>query len=225
MRLNKFLSVSGVTSRRHADQLIKEGNVKINGKVVTEFGVKIDPEHDVVEVNGKKIEVQNGIIIYLLNKPKGVVTTADDPDGKKTVLDLIPKEPRVFPCGRLDINTMGLILLTNDGNLCYQLTHPKFEHKKEYFVEGTTRDPESAIKKLNKPIKLNDGPVHIDDLRILKQSGNKLNFYITIHDGRNKIIRRICDECGINVESLTRTKFAHYELGDIEPGRYRTISQ
>lgn len=220
MRLNKFLSVAGVTSRRHADLLIKEGNVKVNGAVVTEFGVKIDPEHDVVELNGKVVTASTGTVIYLLNKPKGVVTTADDPDGKKTVLELVPKEPRVFPCGRLDINTMGLVLLTNDGNLCYQLTHPKFEHKKEYLVEGTTPNPDAALTKLGKPITLNDGPARIDDLRVVKKSGNKLHFYITIHDGRNHIVRRICAHCGIEIQNLTRTKLGQYELAGIEPGKY-----
>ena len=221
MRLNKYLS--SISSRRHADELIKRGEVKLNGKLVTELGISVDPDKDVVEVSGKKIKIETRPVIYLLNKPKGVVTTADDPENRQTVLDFVPKNPRVFPCGRLDENTQGLIVLTNDGELCYQLTHPKFEHKKEYFVEGTSKNVVGSIKILKGPLRLNDGPVHVDSLQVAKQTGNKLHFYITIHDGRNRIVRRICSACNIEIHCLTRTKFGNYQLGDIQPGKFQEI--
>lgn len=223
MRLNKFLSNAGVTSRRNADELIKNGQVKVNGHIVTEMGVKIEEGKDIVEVSGKKIETESKYIVYLLNKPRGVITTVSDPEHRKTVMDFVPKEPRVFPCGRLDENTQGLVVLTNDGNLCYQLTHPKFEHKKEYLVEGICKNAEAAKIRLEKPIKLKDGPVEIDDLKFVKVDDKKIHFFVTIHDGRNRIVRRICDACGIEVKSLTRTKLGSYKLEGIEPGKYITI--
>ncbi len=223
MRLNKFLANSGIASRRSSDELIKNGQVKVNGHVITEMGVKIDPAEDKVEVNGKIIKTESKNVVYLLNKPRGVITTVSDPEHRKTVMDFVPAEPRVFPCGRLDENTMGLVVLTNDGNLCYQLTHPKFEHKKEYFVEGIAKNIEAAKGRLDRPIKLKDGPATIDGLRFVKEEGNKLNFFITIHDGRNRIVRRICDYCKIEVKNLTRTKLGHYELAGIEPGKYKEV--
>ncbi len=220
MRLNKFLAEAGISSRRGADAIIKSGKVKVNGKIVLKMGTTIIPEKDKVSVDGKLVSAKPRIIIYLLNKPKGIVTTAHDPEGKKTVIDLVPKEPRVFPCGRLDADTMGLVLLTNDGNLCYQLTHPKFEHKKEYLVEGHCKNPQKAVESLKTGIKLADGPAKVDDVQILKASGDKVKLLVTIHEGRNRIIRRMCAAVGIELIHITRTKLSHYELGEIPPGKY-----
>lgn len=225
MRLNKFLSEAGVTSRRKADELIAAGQVKINGQTVRQLGITINPEKDTVAVNGQEVSSHHQRVIYLLNKPKGIVTTADDPEGRKTVLSFVPAPPRVFPCGRLDAETMGLVILTNDGNLCYQLTHPKFEHQKEYIVEGTTKTPKAALTELEEAtIILKDGPVRIDALKLIKMNQNKLTFFITIHEGRNRLVRRICAKVGIEVVNLTRIRVGHYELGSLKPGEYKQVN-
>lgn len=224
MRINKFLASHGVASRRKADELVTNGQVAINGKAVRELGTIIDPEKDIVTVNGKSIGGTKQTVVYLFNKPKGVVTTADDPEGRKTVLDFVPKTPRVFPCGRLDYDTMGLVILTNDGNLCYQLTHPKFEHQKEYIVEGTSKTPQAAFTELEqKTLILKDGPVTLDDLELVKMGKDKVSFRIVIHEGRNRLVRRICAKVGIEVNKLTRIRVGQYELGDLLPGEHRTV--
>lgn len=223
MRLNKYLATAGVASRRHADELIKLGQVKVNGQIVTEFGVKIDPEKDTVEVSGKKIQLAQTIVVYLFNKPRGVITTADDPEGRKTVLDFVPKSPRVFPCGRLDEDTQGLVILTNDGNLCYQLTHPKFEHQKEYLIHGHCPKPEAALEKIRRGLNLSDGPIKVDELVPLKIKGEKVEFTVTIHEGRNRLVRRLCAAVGIEIDNLTRYRVGKYELGNLGPGEYKQI--
>ncbi len=223
MRLNKYIAASGYCSRRKADELIAAGQVKINGETVTTLATTVKPI-DEVWINGQKISHEEKQVVYLLNKPRGVVTTADDPEGRKTVLDFVPTEPRVFPCGRLDIDTMGLVVLTNDGNLCYQLTHPKFEHKKEYYVQGVSRNPQFAWEKLQKPrIRVGIAQVAIDDRKLKKIHDKRIDFWITVHEGKYHIVRKLCGAVGIDVVHLTRTKLGHYELGDIEPGHYKQI--
>lgn len=225
MRLNKYLSSHGFTSRRKADELIEQGQITVNGKIVRALGTVIDPENDIVSVNGKNVGTTKTRVIYLLNKPKGVVTTVDDPEGRKTVLDFVPKSPRVFPCGRLDYETMGLVILTNDGNLCYQLTHPKFEHQKEYIVEGTTKTPKAAFAELEQnSITLKDGPVTLDELELLKMGKDKLSCRIVIHEGRNRLVRRVCAAVGIEVAKLTRIRVGQYHLGELMPGEYKVLS-
>jgi len=223
MRLNKFLAQAGVCSRRQADTLIQSGQVKVNDKAIREMGSLIDPEKDVVSVNGKTVAMTEKTMVYLFNKPRGVVTTTDDPQGKKTVLDFFPKSPRLFPCGRLDEDTQGLVVLTNDGDLCYQLTHPKFEHQKEYVVRGKTNQPELAFKKLAKGLVLNDKPVQIDALELHRISNDRIEFSITIHEGRTRIVRRLSATVGIEITTLTRVRVGEYELGDLEPGQYKLV--
>lgn len=226
MRLNKFIASTGLCSRRQADKLISNNKVSVNGKIIDVMATRVNPEEDKIVVNGKELKTESKTVVYLLNKPKGVVTTANDPEGRKTVLDFVPKEPRVFPCGRLDIDTMGLVLLTNDGNLCYQLTHPKFEHKKEYFIQGTSKNPEFSWGKLQKKkIRLGIRGVKIDERKLKKIKEHKIDFWITIHEGRYHIVRKLCSAVGIEVLHLTRLKLGHYELGDIEPGHYKTINE
>ncbi|HUD20804.1 MAG TPA: pseudouridine synthase [Candidatus Saccharimonadales bacterium] len=223
MRLNKFLAQAGIASRRHAEEIITKKQVRINGQVVTNLATQVDPENDQVLVSGRPVSLKDEKVIYLLNKPRGVVTTAEDPEGRPTVLEYVPKTPRVFPCGRLDAETMGLIILTNDGSLCYQLTHPKFEHQKEYRVFGNSKSPELSWERLQHKIVLKDGPVTIDKLDLRKIIHDKIDFNITIHEGRNHLVRRICTAVGIEVEKLTRIRFGQYELGEIEPGKYQQV--
>lgn len=225
MRLNKYLANAGVCSRRQADNFIEKGRIRVNSIVVKRLGTLIEPETDKVEVDGKPIQLSSNHLIYLLNKPKGVVTTADDPERRKTVLDFVPKYPRVFPCGRLDVNTQGLVILTNDGTLCYQLTHPKFEHEKEYLIHGKTKTPKAAYEILKSGVTLPDGPAKIDKLELLKASGDQIELRITIHEGRNHLVRRICAKAGIEVTNLTRIKIGKYELGDLGPGKYKLIEE
>ena len=226
MRLNRFIASTGVCSRREADKYIVEGKVKINGSIVTKLATKVNLDNDEISVAGKKLTLKPQKVIYLLNKPQGVVTTAKDQEGRKTVLDFVPKEPRVFPCGRLDMDTMGLILLTNDGNLCYQLTHPKFEHKKEYFVQGVSKDPNLSWKKLQaEKIRLGIKPIKIDGRKLKKIKDKKIDFWLTIHEGKYHIVRKLCGAVGIDVVHLTRTKIGKYELGNIEPGHYKEINK
>ncbi|HSX42374.1 MAG TPA: pseudouridine synthase [Candidatus Saccharimonadales bacterium] len=223
MRLNHFLAAAGLASRRAADKLITGGQVKVNDQTVTELGTKVDPAADRVVYNGKKITLEEKIVTYLLNKPRGVVTTAHDPDGKRTVLDLVPKLPRVFPCGRLDEETQGLVVLTNDGNLCFQLTHPRFEHEKEYVVHATAKNPAAALEKLRSGVTLTDGPAKADRLTDVTIKGQKVIFTIIIHEGRNRIVRRMSAKAGLEVTSLTRIRVGKYRLGELKPGQWRTI--
>ena len=223
MRLNHFLATAGIASRRAADKLIEAGQVKVNGQVTKAMGTQVDPASDVVEVAGQIIQLEHVKVTYLLNKPAGVVTTASDPDGKKTVLDLVPAEPRVFPCGRLDAATIGLVVLTNDGDLCYSLTHPKFEVQKEYILEGHCQNPQAAVANLLAGVRLKDGSAKADAVTVLKASGNQVSLGVTIHDGRNRIIRRMCEAVGIDLVVLTRTKMGDFELGDIPSGEYKLV--
>ncbi len=223
MRLNKFLATAGVASRRKADELIKLGQVKINGKIIKAMGVKVNVGQDIVVVDGQLVELESATVTYLLNKPRGIISTADDPEHRKTVLDLVPKSPRVFPCGRLDENTMGLVILTNDGNLCYRLTHPKFEHKKEYLVHGRSKKPEASLERIRRGLRLKDGPIKVDSLEVIKIRKDKVEFKLTIHQGRNHLVRRLCATVGIELDSLTRVRVGDYELGDLAPGQYRQV--
>jgi 23S rRNA pseudouridine2605 synthase len=223
MRINKFIASATKFSRRQADELILSGQIRVNGVVCKNLSTEIK-EGDQVTLNDKLLKPTDQKVVYLLNKPKGVITTAKDPLNRPTVTSLVPKSPRVFPCGRLDAETMGLVVLTNDGNLCYQLTHPKFRHQKEYHVIGLAKNPELAWKKLQQPIKLKDGGVTIDRLELRKIHQDKIDFLITIHDGRNHIIRRLCAAVGIEVLQLTRTRLGQFELGDIKPGQYVKIN-
>ncbi len=221
MRLNHYLALCGIASRRAADKLITEGKVAVNGHVTRELGTKINQDSDEVLFNGQKVSPATKTVIYVLNKPRGVVTTASDPEGKPTVVELVPSIPRVFPCGRLDEETMGLVILTNDGNLCYQLTHPKFEHEKEYIVHGVSKEPATAIEKLRRGVQLNDGAAKADKITDVVINKQKIKFTIIIHEGRNRIVRRMCARVGIEIITLTRIRVGKYVLGDLEPGKWR----
>lgn len=224
MRINQYLSQAGVCSRRQAETYIKAGRVKVNDQVVINLSTKVNPDADEVQFDNVVIKLRDSRIVYILNKPKGVVTTASDPENRKTVLDFIPKSPRVFPCGRLDENSQGLVVLTNDGTLCYQLTHPKFEHRKEYIVQGKSKTPLSAFEIIKSGVVLSDGPANIDELKLIKKSKDWIEFLIVVHEGRNRLVRRICARAGIEVVNLTRTKLGRYELGQLAPGEWQIVN-
>jgi 23S rRNA pseudouridine2605 synthase len=219
-RLQKILAHAGFGSRRASEALIAAGRVRINGEVAT-LGDRADPETDRIEVDGAVVGVRPGLVHYLLNKPAGVVTTASDPQGRPTVVGLVPAEPRVFPVGRLDAETEGLLLLTNDGELAHQLTHPSFGVDKEYLAEVQGRPTRGALRRLRDGVDLEDGPtapakVSVVDERLLR---------ITIHEGRNRQVRRMCDAVGHPVRRLVRVRIGPIADRRLAPGEWRALEQ
>ena len=220
IRLNKFLSDSGVCSRRAADTLISGGKVRVNG-ITAQVGTKVDSEKDVVFVGGKKVGVSGEKVYYVLNKPVGYVTTSSDPFGRKKVIDLVPKSPRVYPVGRLDYDTSGLLILTNDGDFTHKLTHPKFEKEKEYEVNCRIQNSEFRIDKFKEGVKLKEGIARADKIKILNQKGDMITFSIIIHQGWNRQIRRMCEALGLEVVSLKRVRIGDIRLGDLKEGEFK----
>ena len=224
MRLNKFMSNSGICSRREADEFIQQGLVKVNGKVVTELGTKIG-HNDIVEYDEKVVTMQSKCYI-LLNKPKDCVTTTDDPNGRMTVMDLIKGAcpERVYPVGRLDRNTTGVLLLTNDGDLASKLTHPKYVKKKIYHV-WTDRDiAEEDMQRLADGIELEDGPIHADAISYANET-DRNQAGVEIHSGRNRIVRRMFESLGYHVTKLDRVYFAGLTKKNLPRGRWRYLTQ
>ncbi len=224
IRLNKYMSNAGLCSRREADEFITQGLVKVNGKVVTELGTKIT-HSDVVEYDEKVVTMQNKCYI-LLNKPKDCVTTSDDPHGRLTVLDLVKGacKERIYPVGRLDRNTTGVLLLTNDGDLASKLTHPKFVKKKIYHV-WTDRDiAEEDMQRIADGIELEDGPIHADAISYATET-DRNQAGIEIHSGRNRIVRRIFESLGYHVTKLDRVYFAGLTKKNLARGRWRYLTQ
>jgi 23S rRNA pseudouridine2605 synthase len=220
VRLQKVLAQAGLGSRRACEELIERGRVRVNGEVAA-LGRRVDPEVDVVEVDGAQIGVRAGLVHYLLNKPPGVITTADDPQGRPVVVDLVPAEPRVFPVGRLDADSEGLLLLTNDGDLTHRLTHPSFGVDKEYLVEVEGEPPRGALARLREGVDLEDGrtapaKVALLDARLLR---------ITIHEGRNRQVRRMCEAVGHPVLRLVRTRIGPITDRSLKPGEWRALTQ
>jgi len=224
IRLNRFLALCGVASRRKCDEMIAAGRVKVNGEVVTEMGIKINPNTDVVELDGKRVEFTEDFVYVLMNKPKRTVCTVKDEKHRKTVVDLLRTDLRVFPVGRLDFNTTGVLLITNDGDLAFYLTHPKFEVKKVYRV---------LLNKVIRPLDLHrfqtgvdlDGyitaPCKARELRIID---NKSYLEVELHEGKNRQIRRMFEKLGYNVEELQRIEFAGLRVNDLKPGEWRLLT-
>jgi len=219
-RLQKVLARTGIGSRRVCEDLIAEGRVTVNG-TVAELGRRVDPEVDRVEVDGVPISVREGLVHYLLNKPAGVVTTASDPQGRPTVVELVPAEPRVFPVGRLDAETEGLLLLTNDGDLTHRLTHPSFGVEKEYLalVEGTPSA--GSLRRLREGIELDDG--RTAPARASLQPPSSLT--LVIHEGRNRQVRRMCEAIGHPVQRLVRVRIGPIADRQLAPGSWRPLTQ
>jgi len=219
-RLQKVLARAGLGSRRTCEELIASGRVTVNGERAV-LGRRVDPDHDEVAVDGTPIGVRDGLVHYLLNKPRGVVTTADDPQGRPTVVALVPSEPRVFPVGRLDMDTEGLIVLTNDGPLAHRMTHPSFGVEKEYVahVEGTPS--RRSVRRLREGVVLDDGPTAPARAALVAPSTIRL----TIHEGRNRQVRRMCEAIGHPVVRLVRTRIGPLADRKLKPGRWRELTQ
>jgi 23S rRNA pseudouridine2605 synthase len=223
IRLNRYIAASGICSRRDADELISKGVVEINGKQVTEMGTQVNPG-DTVKVNGKVIHNERKVYI-LLNKPKDTVTTTDDPEGRRTVLDLVrgATDFRVYPVGRLDRNTTGVLLLTNDGELSGKLTHPRYNIRKIYEVETAQNITEEMMATLTKGIELDDGLAKVDAVGYLDPASRKL-LQIEIHSGKNRIIRRMLETIGMEIVKLDRVYFAGLSKKNLQRGKWRFLT-
>ncbi len=218
-RLQKVLAERGWGSRRVCDELIADGRVTVNGEVAV-LGRRVDPAHDVVEVDGVAIGVRPGLVHYLLNKPAGVVTTASDPQGRPTVVQLVPDDPRVFPVGRLDVDTEGLLLLTNDGDLANRLTHPSHGVEKEYVAEVRGTVGPGALRRLREGIGLDDGMTA--PARVSQPAPGVLR--ITIHEGRNRQVRRMCEAIGHPLHRLVRVRIGPIRDPHLAPGQWRVLT-
>lgn len=223
MPLNKFIAHCGICSRRDAAELVKEGQVKVNDITITEPGYKVLAK-DEVKVNGKKIHLAKNLIYILLNKPKDYITTTDDPQKRKTVLDLIRIKERIYPVGRLDRNTSGVLLLTNDGELAQQLSHPSHEAKKIYHVTLNKPLDKKDFDKILKGVELEDGPAQVDVLAYA-DAKDKTQLGVEIHSGRNRIVRRIFEHLGYDVKNLDRVMFAGLTKKNVERGKWRFLSE
>lgn len=224
-RLQKYLAQAGVASRRASEKLIADGRVSVNGKVVREMGTKVVLGKDQVSVDGKPVSVEEKNVYVLLNKPAGYVTTVKDPQNRLTVMDLIKDVPyRVYPVGRLDFETEGLLLLTNDGELAYRMTHPKFEMKKTYiaWVEGNVM--EESLEILRSGVLLEDGKTAPAEVRLLRSEKKKSQVEITIHEGKNRQVRRMCQAVNHPVLTLRRVSAGNLRLKGIKSGEYRYLS-
>jgi 23S rRNA pseudouridine2605 synthase len=218
-RLQKVMARAGLGSRRVSEDLIAEGRVRVNGEVA-ELGRRVDVVHDRIEVDGALIGVAPGLVYYLLNKPVGVVTTAEDPQGRPTVIDLVPVEPRVFPVGRLDLDTEGLLLLTNDGELTHRLTHPSYGVEKEYLAHVEGRPGRAAIRQLREGVELDDGITAPAQATQVAPGIVRL----VIHEGRNRQVRRMCEAVGHPVQRLVRTRIGPLTDRKLKPGGWRELT-
>ena len=218
-RLQKVLARAGIASRRASEDLISAGRVSVNGETAR-LGQRVDPDRDRVEVDGVPVAIQPGLVYYLLNKPRGVVSTASDPEGRPTVTSLVPAEPRVHPVGRLDADSEGLLLLTNDGELTHRLTHPSFGVEKEYLVSVAGDPSPGAIRRLRDGVELDDGMTAPAKVSQVEPSMLK----IVIHEGRKRQVRRMCQAVGNPVIRLVRTRIGPVADRGLAPGEWRTLS-
>jgi 23S rRNA pseudouridine2605 synthase len=221
-RLQKVLARAGFGSRRAAEVLIAEERVTVDGEVAR-LGQRIDPEHAHVEVDGVPVAVRDDVVYYLLNKPRRVVTTAHDPAGRPTAVDLVPHEPRVFPVGRLDYDTEGLLVLTNDGELAQLVTHPRHGIEKTYLAEVSGVPSRAAIRSLREGVTLDDGPTAPARVRLVQRRGDDAALEIVVHEGRNRVVRRMCEAVGHPVRRLVRTRVGPITDRHLAPGAWRPL--
>ena len=227
VRLQKYIASSGVASRRKAEELIKQGKIKVNNEKVTELGTKINPSKDKVEYEGRIVTVEQEKVYILLNKPIGYVTTAKDQFNRDSVLDLVKVKQRIVPVGRLDMYTSGALLLTNDGDFVYQVTHPKHEIEKTYTVtiKGIVRKEE--VEMLKKGVKIENYITNPAKVKILKTDEEKVQsrLEITIHEGKNRQVRKMCEAIGHRVLALHRSKIAGIGVKDLPLGKWRYLNK
>ncbi len=223
-RLHKVLAHAGIESRRAAEEMILAGRVAVNQRVVTTLGTKVDPEHDLIAVDGKPIPRRVKKVYLMLNKPAGYITTVSDPERRPTVMDLVPNSPRIYPVGRLDVNSEGLMLMTNDGEFANLLAHPRYSYEKEYHVSvpGTVR--EEDLQGLRQGVVIEGGRTAPAKVRVLSSDGKTTWLSITIHEGRNRQVRRMLHALGYRVERLIRVRVGPLWLGSLPRGAYRHLT-
>ncbi|MCD0461234.1 pseudouridine synthase [Roseiconus lacunae] len=223
-RLQRLLAAAGYGSRRQCEALIEEGRVEVDGETVVELGTNVDPKQNRVRVDGVELRQQK-LVYYAVNKPTGFLSTNADPRGRQRVIDLVPKSERVFPVGRLDQSSQGLMLLTNDGDLAQQLAHPKYGVRKVYRVTVAGKIDPETMKNMRKGIYISDGFVRVEGARILKARGRATELEITLREGKNREIRRILARLGHKVQVLRRIAIGPLRLGDLPVGAYRPLSR
>ena len=225
IRLQKLLAQSGVASRRRCEELMLAGVVTVDGEVVTRLGTKVDPRSAVIRVEGKRLPPISEKVYLVLNKPRGVVSTMSDPEGRRTLGDLVADRPeRLFHVGRLDTDTTGLIILTNDGDFAQRMAHPSYEVDKTYVAEVEGEVFRRTTKRLLEGVTLDDGPVTVRKVRIVEASESKSIVELVIHEGRNRIVRRLLDHVGHPVRRLTRTAIGPVRLGRLGEGEMREVT-
>jgi 23S rRNA pseudouridine2605 synthase len=219
-KIQKVLARAGVASRRAVEVLVQEGRVRVNGQVA-EVGARVDPDVDVIEVDGAVVATRTDLVHYLLHKPAGVITTAKDTHGRPTVVDLVPPEPRVFPVGRLDADTEGLLLLTNDGELAHRLTHPSHGVEKEYLAQVVGTPSRGALRRLREGVELDDGVTAPAKASLVGDGVLRL----VLHEGRNRQVRRMCEAVGHPVTRLVRTRIGPLTDTRLKAGEWRRLSR
>ncbi len=225
MRINKYLALCGVASRRKSETFIVDGKVKLNGKVVTNLSTNVNTKKDKVELEGKELSLPSNYVYYKLNKPKGYLCTASDDRGRKTIFDLVKSETRLFSIGRLDYDTEGLIILTNDGDLAQKISHPSHETEKEYIVkiEGTILESELAV--LRAGIVENGVKMPKAKVELLEVVNNNAKLSVTIHEGQNRQIRRMFEAINKPIKMLKRIRIGNIKLGGLQRGEYKPLNE
>jgi len=225
VRLQKVLAAAGLASRRQAEEMIRDGRVEVNGQLVTELGTKVDPERDHIRLDGARIPPQRHRVYLALNKPRGVVSTMDDPEGRPTLAAYLPRKAgRLFHVGRLDIETEGLIIITNDGDFAQRLSHPSFEIDKLYLVEVAGVVDTAALHTLTRGVTLEDGFIRPDKVKVVSRTGGKTLLEVTLHSGRNRVVRRLMEAVGFPVRRLARLRVGPIRLGNLPSGETRELT-
>ena len=229
VRLQKLLAQSGVASRRKCEELMLDGQVEVDGEVVTRLGTKVDPRTAVIRVAGRRLPPVSPHVYLVLNKPRGVVSTMSDPEGRRdlttVVSDRAPQYGRLFHVGRLDTDTSGLLLLTNDGDFAHRMAHPSYEVDKTYVAEVDGDVSRATLRQLREGVPLEDGPVAVSGARLVSSGPGKSIVELVIHEGRNRIVRRLLEQVGHPVRRLTRTRFGPVALGQLRTGDLRELSR
>jgi len=225
IRLQKLLAQSGVASRRKCEELMLDGLVEVDGEIVTRLGTKVDPRTAVIRVDGKRLPPISAHVYLVVNKPRGVVSTMSDPQGRRTLGDLVADRPeRLFHVGRLDTDTEGLILLTNDGDFAQKVAHPSYELSKTYVAEVEGVVAPITVKRILAGVTLDDGPVEVHSFKVISSSKTRSIVELAIHEGRNRIIRRLLEEVGHPVNRLTRTAIGPVRLVNLKSGQLRELT-
>ena len=226
VRLQKVLAAAGIASRRASEVMISEGRVEVDGRIVTEQGRRVDPEQAVIRVDGSRIPPPRHHVYVVFNKPRGVVSTMDDPEGRPTLTEYLDRrKERLFHVGRLDTDTEGLLLLTNDGEFAHRLAHPSYRVPKTYLAEVEGVLDERTVNRLRKGITLDDGPIKPDHVKLVSKAADRSLIRITLHEGRNRVVRRTMDSVGHPVRQLSRTAIGPVRLGRLSIGELRDLTR